>query len=114
MTVQDSVAVQALAARLSPDFTLGVASAAFQIEGALAAGGRGPSGWDAFAEKPGNILRRALPRRGLRPLQPLGRRRRADARARHRLLPLLHLLAADPARGHAALQRGRAWTSTTG
>jgi beta-glucosidase len=56
MTVQDSVAVQALAARLSPGFTLGVASAAFQIEGSLAAGGRGPSGWDAFAEKPGNIL----------------------------------------------------------
>lgn len=56
MTVQDPVAVQALAARLSPGFTLGVASAAFQIEGNLAAGGRGPSGWDAFAEKPGNIL----------------------------------------------------------
>ena len=56
MTVQDSVAVQALAARLSPGFTLGVSSAAFQIEGSLAAGGRGPSGWDAFAEKPGNIL----------------------------------------------------------
>lgn len=56
MTVQDSVAVQALAARLSPNFTLGVASAAFQIEGALSAGGRGPSGWDAFSEKPGSIL----------------------------------------------------------
>jgi beta-glucosidase len=56
MTVQDPVAVQALAARLSPDFKLGVASAAFQIEGALSAGGRGPSGWDAFAEKPGSIL----------------------------------------------------------
>jgi beta-glucosidase len=56
MTVQDSVAVQALAARLRPGFTLGVASAAFQIEGGLDAGGRGPSGWDAFAEKPGNIL----------------------------------------------------------
>ena len=55
MTVQDSVAVQALAARLGPDFQLGVASAAFQIEGSLAAGGRGPSGWDAFAEKPGSI-----------------------------------------------------------
>ncbi len=55
MTVQDSVAVQALAARLGPDFQLGVASAAFQIEGSLAAGGRGPSGWDAFVEKPGSI-----------------------------------------------------------
>ena len=56
MTVQDAVSVQALAARLDPRFVLGVASAAFQIEGSLAAGGRGPSGWDAFAEKPGSIL----------------------------------------------------------
>src|SRR6476620_6626764 len=48
--------VQNLAGRLRPDFTLGVAAAAFQIEGALAADGRGPSGWDAFAAKPGNIL----------------------------------------------------------
>ncbi len=55
MTVQDSPAVHALAARLRPGFVLGVASAAFQIEGAVAAGGRGPSGWDAFAEKPGSI-----------------------------------------------------------
>lgn len=55
MTVQDSTAVQALAAKLRPGFMLGVASAAFQIEGSLAAGGRGPSGWDAFVEKPGSI-----------------------------------------------------------
>lgn len=55
MTVQDSPAVHDLAAKLPQDFVLGVASAAFQIEGALAAGGRGPSGWDAFAEKPGTI-----------------------------------------------------------
>ncbi|MFE4834264.1 GH1 family beta-glucosidase [Arthrobacter sp. NPDC056691] len=48
--------VQNLAGRLRPDFTLGVAAAAFQIEGAIAADGRGPSGWDAFAATPGNIL----------------------------------------------------------
>lgn len=47
--------LQDLAGRLKPGFTLGVAAAAFQIEGALAAGGRGPSGWDAFAAKPGTI-----------------------------------------------------------
>ncbi len=56
MALLDSAAVQALAARLGPHFTLGVASAAFQIEGAVSAGGRGPSGWDAFAAKPGSIL----------------------------------------------------------
>jgi beta-glucosidase len=56
MTVQDSGSVEDLAARLRPGFTLGVASAAFQIEGSLTADGRGPSGWDAFAEKPGAIV----------------------------------------------------------
>jgi len=53
--VQDFPAARELAARLPAGFLLGVASAAFQIEGALTAGGRGPSGWDAFVEKPGSI-----------------------------------------------------------
>ncbi|KQR82969.1 glycoside hydrolase [Arthrobacter sp. Leaf337] len=56
MTVQNSAALQSLAERLDPDFVLGVAAAAFQIEGSLKADGRGPSGWDAFAEKPGSIM----------------------------------------------------------
>src|SRR6476661_4411490 len=42
----NTASVQDLAGRLRPDFTLG---------GAAAADGRGPSGWDAFAEKPGSI-----------------------------------------------------------
>ena len=45
-----------LAALLPPRFTLGVATAAFQIEGALDEDGRGPSGWDVFAAKPGSIV----------------------------------------------------------
>lgn len=45
-----------LAALLPPRFTLGVATAAFQIEGALDEDGRGPSGWDHFAAKPGAIV----------------------------------------------------------
>ncbi|AOY70287.1 beta-glucosidase [Arthrobacter sp. TES] len=56
MTVQDTGSVEDLAARLRPGFTLGVATAAFQIEGSLTADGRGPAGWDAFAEKPGTIV----------------------------------------------------------
>jgi beta-glucosidase len=56
MTVEHDVSVADLAARLPRSFTLGVASAAFQIEGALSADGRGASGWDAFAEKPGAIM----------------------------------------------------------
>ena len=45
-----------LASLLPPDFTLGVATSAFQIEGALDEDGRGPSGWDVFAAKPGSIV----------------------------------------------------------
>ena len=44
-----------LAALIPSDFTLGVATAAFQIEGAVAEDGRGPSGWDASPTKPGRI-----------------------------------------------------------
>lgn len=43
------------ASKLPTDFELGVATAAFQIEGAVHDGGRGPSGWDAFTAVPGNI-----------------------------------------------------------
>ena len=45
-----------LAAKLPPGFTLGVAMSAFQIEGGLEEDGRGPSGWDVFAAKPGSIV----------------------------------------------------------
>ncbi|MCW2132100.1 beta-glucosidase [Arthrobacter sp. VKM Ac-2550] len=47
---------QSLAALIPPDFTLGVATAAFQIEGAVAEDGRGPSGWDAFSQQEGHIV----------------------------------------------------------
>lgn len=45
-----------LAALLPRSFTLGVATSAFQIEGALDEDGRGPSGWDVFAARPGSIV----------------------------------------------------------
>lgn len=38
------------------DFLLGVATAAYQIEGAAAADGRLPSIWDTFCATPGNVL----------------------------------------------------------
>lgn len=38
------------------DFVWGVASAAFQVEGATTKGGRSPSIWDTFAAKPGNVF----------------------------------------------------------
>ncbi|RKT56782.1 GH1 family beta-glucosidase [Saccharothrix australiensis] len=41
--------------RFPPDFLWGAATAAFQIEGATAVDGRGPSIWDTFAATPGKV-----------------------------------------------------------
>ena len=38
------------------DFAWGVATAAYQIEGATAEGGRGPSIWDVFSHTPGRTV----------------------------------------------------------
>ena len=38
------------------DFTWGVAAASYQIEGAIAEDGRGPSIWDAFSHEPGRVF----------------------------------------------------------
>jgi beta-glucosidase len=43
------------AVSLPADFTVGVATAAFQIEGAVREGGRGASTWDTFMAQPGRI-----------------------------------------------------------
>ena len=51
-----SASAKDLAALLPASFTLGVATSAFQIEGALTADGRGPAGWDIFSAKPGAIV----------------------------------------------------------
>ncbi len=40
-----------------PDgFLWGAATAAYQIEGAVTEGGRGPSIWDTFSHTPGRVL----------------------------------------------------------
>jgi beta-glucosidase len=41
--------------RFPPGFVFGTATAAYQIEGAVSEGGRGPSVWDTFSHTPGRI-----------------------------------------------------------
>lgn len=40
---------------LPPGFTLGTSTSAYQVEGAAAEGGKGPSIWDTFTAEPGRI-----------------------------------------------------------
>jgi beta-glucosidase len=42
--------------KFPPDFQWGVATSAYQIEGAAHQGGRGPSIWDTFSHTPGKVL----------------------------------------------------------
>lgn len=58
MTVESSTGSaygDASAVRFGTEFTWGVATSAFQIEGAATADGKGPSIWDEFCRRPGAI-----------------------------------------------------------
>ena len=45
-----------LARRFPPGFRWGVATASYQVEGAVDEGGRGPSIWDTFSHTPGMVM----------------------------------------------------------
>src|SRR5215469_16955440 len=75
-----------------PGFTWGAATAAYQIEGAVNADGRGLSIWDTFSRVPGKI-RRGDTGDVARLLPPLSRGRRAHVLARTPGVPVLYLLA---------------------
>ena len=51
-----SESVAALASRFDKQFLFGVATAAYQIEGAAKADGRGASIWDTFSHTPGKVV----------------------------------------------------------
>ena len=89
------------------DFVWGTATASYQIEGAVAEDGRGPSIWDTFAHTPGRIADGTERRRRRRPLPPLRRGHRAAGRPRHERLPVLDRLAAHPADRDRRGQPGR-------
>lgn len=49
----DAAEVEALASRFPAGYVFGAATASYQIEGSVTAGGRGASIWDAFSHTPG-------------------------------------------------------------
>ena len=85
----------------------GAATAAYQIEGAVREGGRGPSIWDDFCSLPGRVAGGDSGEVGVRPLPPLARRSRPDGRAGARDVPLLDRVAAGAARGAGAAEQAR-------
>jgi beta-glucosidase len=56
MATQEIPKTSARASDFPPDFLWGVATAAYQVEGAWNEGGRAPSIWDTFSHTPGNTL----------------------------------------------------------
>ena len=95
-------------------FLWGVSTAAYQIEGAVAEDGRGPSIWDTFSHQPASDHQRRHRGRGLRLLPPDGRRPGPAGPARRERIPLLHRLAADPAGRPRRVTSRLAWTITAG
>ena len=79
------------------DFVWGVATAAYQVEGAANEDGTRPVGLGRLLQEEGRRLRGQHRRRRLRPLPPLQGRRRADEDAGREVVPLQRVVAARAA-----------------
>ena len=98
----------AAALSFSPEFVWGAATAAYQIEGAVAEDGRAPSIWDTFCSRPGNVHNGDTGEVACDFYHRHRERRRADARARADRVPVLDRVAARRSRWARARERGRA------
>jgi len=56
VTAPETFPIASTSLRFPADFRWGVATSSYQIEGAAAQGGRGPSIWDTFSKTPGKVV----------------------------------------------------------
>ena len=100
--------------RFPPGFRFGTSTAAYQIEGAVSSDGKGPSIWDTFTAKPGSIVDGSSGAQACDHYHRYAEDVALMGAARGQRLPLLDLLAADPAVRQGPARARRGWRSTTG
>ena len=95
----------ALAERFPRNFVWGVATSAYQIEGAAHEDGRGDSIWDEFCRRPGAIKDGSSGERACDHYHRVGEDIGADREPRRERLPVLDRLATRPAARRGGVER---------
>ena len=98
---------------LPADFEFGVATASYQIEGAVHEDDRGPSIWDTFSHTPGKVFQGDTGDVACDHYHRYPEDVALMARAGRRQLPALAGVAPHPARPARARPTPPAWRSTT-